>query len=399
MMRLLSLLLCLVMFAGCASYPKEISIGPIDLDFSNDQELYPKASDDANQMIVLQSNIERTTFFVDGKSVATGRRVKVLVNDRKEHTIRAVPEGYLAKEEFIQPPYRKGYLLSFTYMMGEERPGFRVQDDRVQEVASSDVDELPAKGIRPTASKFAIIVGVEKYRSDLPPADYAANDATAVYNYATRVMGYPAKNVVLLTNDKATKSDFEKYFGRWLSNNVTPKSEVLVYYSGHGAPNTKDGTSFLVPYDADPAFIEETGYPLKKLYGQLSALKAKSVVVALDSCFSGYGGRSVIPKGTRPLVLTSEKEAQLGKNVAVMTATSTNQVSSTYKEKAHGLFTYFFLKSIKESAQKGRKPCELQALFKDIQPNVMDLARKQNNVEQTPQLIYSDGSVKKLSLM
>ena len=65
---------------------------------------------------------------------------------------------------------------------------------------------------------------------------------------------------------------------------------MFIYYSGHGAPNTKTGDAYLVPYDGDPSFIEQTGYPLKKLYESLNKLQAKEIIVALDSCFSGAEG-------------------------------------------------------------------------------------------------------------
>lgn len=68
-------------------------------------------------------------------------------------------------------------------------------------------------------------------------------------------------------------------------------------------PNPKSGDAYLVPYDGDPAFIDETGYSLKRMYAALGKLPAKEVIVALHSCYSGAGGRSVIAKGSRPLVM------------------------------------------------------------------------------------------------
>ena len=39
------------------------------------------------------------------------------------------------------------------------------------------------------------------------------------------------------------------------------------------------------------------------LKAKAEALKAKEVIVAMDACFSGAGGRSVLAKGARPLVM------------------------------------------------------------------------------------------------
>ena len=161
----------------------------------------------------------------------------------------------------------------------------------------SDVDTLPPVKVGRALNAYAIVIGIEGYRQKLPRADFAVSDAKLMGEYLTKVMGYPEENVVMLTNEHATKSDFEKYFERWLSNNVEKNSTVFIYYSGHGAPDPKTGGAYLVPYDGDPSFIAETGYPLKRMYDALGKLQAKEIIVALDSCFSGAGGRSVIAKG------------------------------------------------------------------------------------------------------
>lgn len=80
--------------------------------------LYPRASEDARKMIVLKSNIDKTEFFIDGKSVVKGKVANVLINNTP-HTIIARPEGYTEKEYYIQPPYEEGSLYSFYFMIGE----------------------------------------------------------------------------------------------------------------------------------------------------------------------------------------------------------------------------------------------------------------------------------------
>jgi uncharacterized caspase-like protein len=149
-----------------------------------------------------------------------------------------------------------------------------------------------------------------------------------------------------------------------------------------------------VPYDGDPSFIDETGYPLKRLYEKLGKLQAKEVIVALDSCFSGAGGRSVLAKGARPLVMTMESLA-ISQKVAVFSAASGDQISSTYEEKGHGLFTYFILKGLKgEGDTNGDGKIEMGELFEYIKPQVERIARKTYNNEQSPQLIAPNELIK-----
>lgn len=241
---------------------------------------------------------------------------------------------------------------------------------------SSDLDALPpAAPIR--TDRHAVVIGIERYRGTLPTADFAAGDARIASQYLKRVLGIPDSNVALLTDENATRGDFEKYIERWLPNRVKAGDEVYVYYSGHGAPNAATGDAYLVPYDGDPTYVEETGYPLRKLYEKLGRLPAKSVFLAMDSCFSGAGGRSVLAQGARPLVTMTE--SGVPRNLTVMSASAGNQISNSYAEKGHGLFTYFFLKGLKE------KGTDLRAVFSYLKPQVSDVARRDYNADQEPQ--------------
>lgn len=254
--------------------------------------------------------------------------------------------------------------------------------------AREDIDIPPRKSITPRKNAYAIVIGIEQYRQKLPKADFAVNDAKLMSEYLSRVMGYPEENVVMLINEYATKSDFEKYFEQWLINHAEKDSTIFIYFSGHGAPNPRTGDAYLVPYDADPSFIAQTGYPLKKLYDTLGKLPAKEIIVVLDSCFSGAGGRSVLAKGARPLVMNLQGSMALPRRMTVLSASSGDQISSTYDEKGHGLFTYFFLKGLKnENLVHEDGSVKMHDLFNYIKPQVESTARKLYNNEQTPQLI------------
>lgn len=241
---------------------------------------------------------------------------------------------------------------------------------------AEDPESLPsAAAPRPRA--HAVVIGVERYRQSLPRATFASNDANLTAEYFRRVLGVPEENLAVLKDDLATKSDFEKYFERWLPNRVDKGDEVYVYFSGHGAPDAKKGEAYLVPFDADPAYLEQTGYSLRELYAHLAKLPAQRVVVILDSCFSGAGGRSVIAEGARPLV--SVVEVHIPRRIIVMSASAGNQISNSYREKGHGLFTYFFLKGLKE------KRGDMRAAFDYLKPQVSRVARRQFNSDQEPQ--------------
>lgn len=244
---------------------------------------------------------------------------------------------------------------------------------------SSDADQ-PSYRFKENPDNIAIVVGVEKY-ADLPEATFAERDATAVRDHLL-AMGYSSRNVVLLTGVRASRAGLAKTLETWLPNHAGPRSKVLFYYSGHGAPDPRSGDAYLVPADGDPQYLKDTAYPLARLYQRLGKLQASQVLVVLDACFSGTGGRSVLAKGTRPLVSRVAVDKALPEKVRLLTASAGDQVSGTDDEQGHGLMTYHLLKALNES--KGR--ATLQEAYARLKTRVEDSARRANR-EQTPQLV------------
>jgi len=248
---------------------------------------------------------------------------------------------------------------------------------------SSDV-ETPSYRLPEREHDFAIVVGVENY-SDLPKAQYAARDARAFAAHA-KALGVPPRNVVLLTDQKAGLASMDKYLDQWLPRMVQPDSRVYFYFSGHGAPDVKTGQAYLVPWDGDPNFLDTTAYPVKRLYDRLGKLHAQRVIVAMDACFSGAGGRSVLASGARPLITKIDTGAVAGP-VTVLTASGANEISGSLDDRGHGAFTYFLLKGLNGAA----KDFSASGLLGYATPRVQDEARRLNR-DQTPQLL-GDGSV------
>jgi len=222
---------------------------------------------------------------------------------------------------------------------------------------------------------IAIIIGIEKYRT-VPPTEYAAADAGMVRDYL-KALGILERNIEFLADDRATLSDIRKVIETKLPNMAKANSRVIVYYAGHGAPGTIKGESYLVPYDGDPSFLADTAYPLSRLYDRLSRLKAKEVLVILDSCFSGAGGRSVLAKNTRPLVMVKETPLPTSKKMIVLTSSRGSQITTSLSEVGHGAFTYFFLRALQEGNR------DIGEVYAYLNPRVTEEAKRQN-VDQTP---------------
>ncbi|MBI5622978.1 MAG: hypothetical protein HY924_04280 [Elusimicrobia bacterium] len=105
--------------------------------------------------------------------------------------------------------------------------------------------------------------------------------------------------------------------------------------------------------------------------------------MALDACFSGAGGRSVLAKGARPLVAQVKPNALPGSGMALLTASSGEEITATLEEAGHGVFTYHLLNGLNEGRRTAR------GLYDYLKPRVSDDARRQNR-EQTPGFDGSD---------
>jgi len=266
---------------------------------------------------------------------------------------------------------------------------------RTLDMLNASVDFPPRTTVnRPDA--VAVVIGNRTYKNSMLPAvSFALQDAAAVRKYLTEALGYKDSNVIVL-ND-ATFVDFIKVFGdandhKGILYNRTKKdrSDIFIYYSGHGAPDTNTKRPYLVPSDADPAIIKITGYPLETFYDNLAKLeidkKPKSVTIVLDACFSGGYNEGMLIKNASPLYIETTSPALSVRNAVIFSSSKGNQISSWYPEQNHGLFTYHFLRTIKTQIEEGRKGVAAAELEKALlgSDGVNDHAWRLYNREQDP---------------
>jgi len=220
------------------------------------------------------------------------------------------------------------------------------------DVASLSVDvekEIPsAASIR--TQDFAVVFGIESYKN-IPGVTFARRDAQWMKTYFEKVLGIPAANIYFKTDADVSLAEFNTAFSGWLQKRIRKnESNVFIFYAGHGAPELKHKKAYLIPYDGNPNYPEQTGYELNKLYSELNALGARSVTVFLDACFSGANrNQEMLLADARPVMIEIEGSAWVG-DVTVFSAASGAQIASAWPEKKHGLFSYYLLKGLQGAA-------------------------------------------------
>lgn len=268
-------------------------------------------------------------------------------------------------------------------------PGELIIED-IPDIAVDIEQNLPTTTTK-NENAVAVVIGNRDYKK-AKKVDYAVNDARAIKQYLTKVMGFSEGNIIYLNN--ASKAEFETIFGNSenyegrLFNAIKPgASDVFVYYAGHGAPGLKDKRGYFVPVDADPQSIEFSGYSLDVLYNNLSKINAKSISVLIDACFSGVD----IHENISPLVLEIQNPVIKFKDGFVLSSSRSKQPSTWYNEKKHGMFTYYFLKSIHNKNADANKDGkltidEIYRYIADKSNGIPYQARKHHNIDQNPTL-------------
>lgn len=251
---------------------------------------------------------------------------------------------------------------------------------------TDDAESLPIKGT-PQPDAFALVVGIQDYRS-IAATPGARTDAQRVADMLQTTLGVPERNIRLLTDANATRSDIFAELS-WLQNNVSDDSRIYFYFSGHGAPDVKTGASFLLPYEGRPETIEHSGISMDDVLDGLEQTEARDVLAFVDACFSGSGERSALPEGARPLVPTQNTAPK--PNIALFSSSAATQISGNAPDADEGLFTRYLIRAIAEGRADvdGDGTIDLAELERYVAPRVTRKARRVHR-EQQPVLDVSE---------
>ncbi len=229
---------------------------------------------------------------------------------------------------------------------------------------------------------YAVIIANESYQ-EVAAVDYAMNDGEVFKQYCHKVLGIPEENIHLRKN--ATKNNIiaEMSWMKDVSKAYNGKAKFIVFYAGHGIPDEKSNTAYLLPIDGI-ATNTETAYSLAKFYQDLNSMGAARVTLFMDACFSGAQRGDGMLASARGVAIKAKPQIPTGKMV-VFSAAQGDETAYPYKEKKHGMFTYYLLKKLKES--KG--DCTYSELAEYIKTNVNQQSVVINRKSQTPTVTVS----------
>lgn len=277
----------------------------------------------------------------------------------------------------------------------------------------------------PVRNRYAMVVGVGRFKYGINPLAYAMNDATSFRQFLVDPNRgrFPPGNVLTLVNEAATRQALLDGLA-WLTSVAGQDDLVVVYISSHGSPPDKRGAVNVVTYDSEikpRERIWHTSLTEEALRDFVSNLKAERLVMVLDTCYSNGAYRAVpgfLPPGGKSLGASDEEgygiSSESGKRVfgakdLVLDASPASAQSKTLRigdtDNAWGkvligasgagerswesdqlrssIFTWYFLDGLK------RNGGSVQTAFYQAKPLVYQRVRSEKgaDIEQSPQVL------------
>ena len=263
----------------------------------------------------------------------------------------------------------------------------------------------------------ALLIGISQY-AELEGLKYADADVKTFSQVLTEFGGYDRSQVTVVLNTEATKARIMGEISRVVRESKRqPLDHFILMFAGHGMPGQieagRAGASgavetniFLAPSDASTAQSSffSTGKEVRNetfidrawLAKQLAEIEAKSIVIILDSCYSGteafgelffenlgYSIRSFDYSGPQRGVASVQKSRNLEvressapgtggtqKRIAYFASSREDQPSAEYDELRHGALSYCLFEEIRraraEVYENERRDLSVDSVYSNI---------------------------------
>jgi hypothetical protein len=172
---------------------------------------------------------------------------------------------------------------------------------------TTSTSEIPAER-RSSGRVFGLFAGISDYQPPNTDLEYTAEDATRIRDALIDGGGMRADDAVTFVDSDATIGNITAAI-RDVARRMGPDDTFVMFYSGHGGQVPRSG-----PTASDPDAMDETLalYDGPLLDDELSALFDEidqgTVLLWLDSCFSGGFAKDIVSAPGRMGIFSSEED-------------------------------------------------------------------------------------------
>jgi hypothetical protein len=225
---------------------------------------------------------------------------------------------------------------------------------------------------------YGLVVGIANYQhiNSLPAT--ILKDATDIHQLLVdpNHCAYPAENVLLLLDEKATQAGFRQGLAS-LAHRCNQDSTVFIYLSSHGGriESGPHAGEYILPVDT--AYTSDESLATTAVSGAefteaLRAISARKMVILFDCCHSGGIGQ---PKAAGIAEIKSIPESyyevlKSGRGRVILASSRSTEYSYVLPSASNSLFTQHLLAGLRGGAPGPGGVIRVFDLFTYVQPKV-----------------------------
>jgi uncharacterized caspase-like protein len=333
-------------------------------------------------------------------------------------TKRFTTDDLVKKNDHYELTIRKAELGDFL-QLGEENFVTLKAYSEGDKIASrgATITERAEDNIGVHPNLFAVMVGINEYKSKSLHLNYASTDAESLSHTlvtaARKLLNADGKEHVFAYNlntgkDRtdypsklAIKRAFEDISKKSRANDI-----LLIFFAGHGVVGGDKKQFYFLTADAsDYSDGASAGISAAELSEWIKPqqIKAQKRILVFDACNSGQLINDLVKVGTAGqnfVVARNDDNSQITKQIDklnersglfILAASASDQSAYELSRYNQGILTYSLLQSIKQHPEilESRKYLDVGTWFNSARNIVGELARE-NHARQEPQLMSSN---------
>ncbi|MDH6086731.1 caspase family protein [Umezakia ovalisporum] len=195
------------------------------------------------------------------------------------------------------------------------------------------------------ANYWAITIGINQYQS-FQPLRCAQADAEVLNNFLVQEGGLVQQHCVLISDSSPpirqrstypTKQNILMLLEDLTATCWQPQDHLWLFFSGYGL--SYNGKDYLMPVEANPELVEETGIEVRSLMQSLQLAEINTLLL-LD-INRAFGTQASSPVGLEIIELAKELQT------ATILSCQSDQFSHESSELGHGFFTAALLEALR----------------------------------------------------
>jgi Caspase domain len=243
---------------------------------------------------------------------------------------------------------------------------------------------------KPFPRQRAILIGADQYQH-FQELKYSGKDVRDMARLFRESLDFDKTDVLEFTGDaelKPQRSTILHHVKEFLKRDIKPDELLLFYFSGHGMIDSESREDYLLPVDATPNELSDTGISVTHVTKRLIETGCRNIVMFVDACRENLDGA----KGTISIGEASKKALERD---GIVTFFSCDPRERSYEigELEHGSFTHCLMNAIQEGEYS-----TVEAIDRYLRDNVPLVNEKYKKPLQRPFTIIQPAEKAQLAI-